>query len=131
MRFQTLEDLKRISELLTQADFERADCRWEASGAFFSAEISRPLSERLKAGGLAVGLIRKPQSEWAKSRLTIRRVKQISLWEEYGALPAGEGLLMVESQASALAWKLTLASAHGLRVTLLVDQLEGELEDLP
>lgn len=142
MKFETLEELQRISELLAEGDFERADIQWDPSGAVFTLKTSRPRTERLKGGGL----FRKPQVTWTDCRLVIRHVRGVSLWEEFDAKPPlGRFLELEQSQelsatksstdkpADGLVaglFKIRLGSAHGLRVELSVKPLEGVLEEL-
>ena len=124
MKFQSLEELKKVGELLGEADFERADCQWESAGAVFKLETARPIAGVLPGAGL----FRKPRPNWVKCRLVVRQVKVLSLWEEYDVKPPLAGLLIAESIPGG--FRIQLASAHGLRVSLTVDRLDGALEDL-
>ena len=124
MKFETLEELQKIGELLAEGDFERADIQWDPSGAVFTLKTSRPRTERLKGGGL----FRKPQVTWTECRLVIRHVRGVRLWEEFDAKPPLGRLLELE-QSQEL-FKIRLGSAHGLRVELSVEPLEGVLEGL-
>ncbi len=123
MRFQSLEEFEKLGLLLAEADFEQADCRWETNGASFVLETARPASEALKGAGL----FRKPRPNWIKCRLVIRQVRKLSLWEEYDAKPPFHTLLKAEPAEGG--FKIRLASAHGLRVDLTVDRLDGVLEE--
>ena len=123
MRFQSGGELEAIAERLAEADFEKADCRWDPTGAVFLLETSRPSTKDLKGAGL----FRKPGLEWVKCRLTIRRVRALSIWEEYDVKPPLGRLLQLEKTSPS--FRIRLFSAHGLRVDLTVDRLEGDLED--
>lgn len=123
MRFQSVDELKKIGEILAESDFDRANCCWDSPGPVFILETARPPAETLKAAGL----FRKNRQDWIPCRLTISGVKGISIWEEYDAKPPLGGLLEVEP--SGPDFEIHLRSAHGLRVDLLVGRLEGSLED--
>lgn len=123
MRFQTLEDLRKIAQLLAESDFDRVDCRWEPSGTLFVLKTARPPAQPLKGAGL----FRKSRRDWIQCRLTFSGVKEVSIWEEYSVKPAGDGLLEVEPAGAG--FHIHLSSAHGLRVDLRSDHLEGSLED--
>ncbi len=124
MEFRNLDELRRIAGMLTESDFEKAGCRWEASGNQFTLETSRPPTEPLKGGGL----FRKRESDWLPCRLVIQGVKGISLWEEYDVKPPLAGLL--EAGPAGPGFRIHLRSAHGLRVDLELDRLEGHLFDV-
>ncbi len=124
MHFENLDGIKKVSQLLAESDFERADCRWDGEGMIFVLETTRPIEEKLKGAGL----FRKPRPHWVKCRLEIHQVRRLSIWEEYDVKPPIEALLQVEPSGSG--FLLHLRSAHGLRVDLTVDRLDGLLEDV-
>lgn len=120
MQFQTPEDLRKLSELLGESDFDRADCSW---GGVFVLQTSRPA----EGASQPAGLLRKARAEWIPCRLTFRNVREVSIWEEYDSKPA-EGRFLQVTEASAGA-EVLLSSTHGLRVRLVLSRLEGTLED--
>ena len=123
MRFENLEQLKKVAELLVESDFDQANFSGEPPGPVFILETARPPSEPLQGAGL----FRKSRQDWVPCRLKISHVTGISIWEEYDVKPPLGGLLDGEPEGAG--FRLHLRSAHGLRVDLLVDRLEGTLED--
>ncbi len=122
--FDSLETLEKIAGLLAEADFDRAGCRWDLGAAVFALEVTRPAAGSFKKGGL----FRKPDSNGVRSRLVIRQVREVSIQEEYDSRALDEGLLDVER--AGVDFRIRLRSAHGLRIDLSMDRLEGVLEDM-
>jgi hypothetical protein len=122
MKFQSEEDLQRIAADLAEADFERADCSWEENG-LFTLESSRPASK-----GKPGGLFRKEAAKWVRCQLTVRHVTRLSISEEFDVKPPLGPLLELSKMTGG--FSIHLRSAHGLRITLQVSKLSGELNDL-
>ncbi|MCM8812046.1 MAG: hypothetical protein NC910_03235 [Candidatus Omnitrophica bacterium] len=123
MKFTTEEELRKIMEMLAEADFEKAGCRVAEEGVF-SVETARPLQEKRKAAGL----FRKEEKSWGRCQLIIRHVEGMSIWEEFDARPFGGALLDLEKSGGV--FLIHLRSARGLRIDLKVSRLEGQLQDL-
>ncbi len=123
MQFQTIDELKRIAELLAESDFERGEIRWSPEGGSFVLETARPPADPLQAGGL----FRRSRTGWIPCRLTVQNVRGISIQEEVDVRPPEGGLLQIEPAGEGA--RIHLRSSHALRITLDVSRVSGDLQD--
>jgi len=113
--FKTVEQLREVAGKFSGADFDRAAWMVEQGAGRLTLTTSRPPGPDGSA-------------KWIPCQLVIRGIQGVEL-SEVGDLPA-ETPPLLQAEPAGPGFKIRLASARALRLTLTVGRLDGEMTDL-
>lgn len=127
MRFQTLEQLAAVIDLLRGSELEEFHLEPAApQQASVRLLTSRPPEKSAASGGLLRGGV----LDWVPCCLKIHAVRQVIVREMPDSRPESKGLLRWEENPDGAGGVIHLVSAQGLRVEIWVERIDGILEDL-
>ena len=124
MQFQTAEQFESVVRLLQDSELE--EFHLEPGTSF--GHLARLITSRPPERAPQSGLVGATPLEWVPCCLRIRAVRQVIVREMPDSRPEWKGLLRWEQETDS--GVIHVASAHGLRVEIWVERLEGSLDDL-
>ncbi len=121
-----LSDVKDLSELLHGASVEQARLVPSGGRLRLEMELTRACAEMPAVAHRGfMGRIKIP---WVKSRLSLGQIKDAAVQRLSHAPPAQTSLLSCEAVAGG--YTLVVTSPDGLRLSLTLEQLNGQFADL-
>ncbi len=121
-----LSDVKDLSELLNGASIDHARLVPSGGRLRLEMELTRACSELQPA--IHRGFMGRTKTPFVKSRLSLGQIKDAAVQRLTDAPPAQASLLSCEAVSGG--YTLVVTSPDGLRLSLNLEQLNGQFADL-